>query len=176
MAAVNCASFSMVSSAAPLWTLVKTDVLKKYLQFWWSIWYSSSNNSALTSGEDRYQRQKKKCYQGYLVNAEKQIHQQIHIVCFDQLRITTIFRGWQANQANKIKLQYEYLWNWPLPQLGKPAPCTGTGCWVGRAWKLDRALAPPPVGSSGTSVPLYTPHCLLAKYWRSAVPWRLEEY
>lgn len=34
MAAANWASFSMVSSAAPLWTLVKTEVLKKYLQFW----------------------------------------------------------------------------------------------------------------------------------------------
>lgn len=57
MEAVNWASFSMVSSPAPLWTLVKTDVLKKYLQFWWSIWYSNSNISALTSGEARYQRQ-----------------------------------------------------------------------------------------------------------------------
>lgn len=55
MAAVNWASFSMVSSEGPLWTLVKTDVLKKYLQFWWSIWYNNSNISALTSGEDRYQ-------------------------------------------------------------------------------------------------------------------------
>lgn len=33
MAAVNWASFSMLSSGSPLWTLVKTDVLKKYLQF-----------------------------------------------------------------------------------------------------------------------------------------------
>lgn len=57
MAAVNWASFSMVSSEPPLWTLVKTEVLKKYLQFWWSIWYSNSNISALMSGEERYQRQ-----------------------------------------------------------------------------------------------------------------------
>lgn len=52
--AVNCGSFSMVSSAAPFWTVVRIDVLKKYLQFWWSIWYSSSNISALTSGEGRW--------------------------------------------------------------------------------------------------------------------------
>lgn len=55
MAAVNWASFSIVSSESPLWTLVKTEVLKKYLQFWWSIWYSNSNISALMSGEDRCQ-------------------------------------------------------------------------------------------------------------------------
>lgn len=52
MAAVNWASFSMVSSEAPFCTVIKTEFLKKYLQFWWSIWYNSSNISALTSGED----------------------------------------------------------------------------------------------------------------------------
>lgn len=56
MAAVNWASFSMVSSEAPLWTVVKIEVLKKYLQFWWSIWYNNSNISALTSGEDCFQK------------------------------------------------------------------------------------------------------------------------
>lgn len=33
MAAVNWASFSMVSSEAPLCTVIKTEFLKKYLQF-----------------------------------------------------------------------------------------------------------------------------------------------
>lgn len=57
MAAVNWPSFSMVSSDAPLCTFIKTEFLKKYLQFWWSIWYSSSNISALTSGEDLCRRE-----------------------------------------------------------------------------------------------------------------------
>lgn len=56
MAAVNWAAFSMVSSEAPLWTVVKIEVLKKYLQFWWSIWYNNSNISALTSGEDCFKK------------------------------------------------------------------------------------------------------------------------
>lgn len=56
MAAMNWTSFSMVSSEAPLWTVIKTEFLKKYLQFWWSIWYNSSNISALTSGEDLCQK------------------------------------------------------------------------------------------------------------------------
>lgn len=58
MAAVNWAAFSMVSSEAPLWTVVKIEVLKKYLQFWWSIWYNNSNISALTSGEDCFKKTK----------------------------------------------------------------------------------------------------------------------
>lgn len=61
--------------------------------------------------------------------------------------------------------------NLPLPQPGKLAPCTERGCWAGRAWMLGLALAPPPAGFSGTSVPLYTLHCPPAKYWLPAVPW-----
>lgn len=53
MAAVNWAWFSMGSSDTPFCTLASTDVLKKYLQLWCRIWYSSSNISAFTSGEDR---------------------------------------------------------------------------------------------------------------------------
>lgn len=60
MAAMNCAWFSISSSAPFLWTLLNTELLKKNLQFWWRIWKSSSNISAFTSGQERCRTQRRR--------------------------------------------------------------------------------------------------------------------
>lgn len=60
MAAMNCAWFSISSSAPFLWTLLNTELLKKNLQFWWRIWKSNSNISAFTSGQERCRTQRRR--------------------------------------------------------------------------------------------------------------------